>query len=72
MVQRKHHGGTLKARVAVEAIAGHRTVNEIAGVYGIHPAQVAKWRAEALDAARPQIVNTDRGSRFTGGDWIER
>jgi putative transposase len=26
---------------------------------------------EALGRARPQIVNTDQGSQFTGGEWIE-
>jgi len=26
---------------------------------------------EALRRARPQIVNTDQGSQFTGGEWIE-
>jgi putative transposase len=26
---------------------------------------------EALRSARPQIVNTDQGSQFTSGDWIE-
>jgi putative transposase len=48
MTQRRHHGGAFKARVAIEAIAGHKTVNEIASAYEIHPSQVAKWKAEAL------------------------
>jgi len=26
---------------------------------------------EALRTGRPQIVNTDQGSQFTGGEWIE-
>jgi putative transposase len=26
---------------------------------------------ETLRRARPQIVNTDQGSQFTGGEWIE-
>lgn len=48
MAQRKHHGGAFKARVAVEAMGGHKTVNEIASAYEIHPSLVAKWKAEAL------------------------
>lgn len=46
MTQCRHHGGTFKARVAIEAIAGHKTVNEIASAYEIHPSQVAKWKAK--------------------------
>ena len=40
MAQRKRHTGQFKAGVAGEAIAGHKTVNEIATEYGIHPSQV--------------------------------
>jgi transposase-like protein len=59
MAQRQHHGGAFKARVAVEAIAGHKTVNEIAGAYEIHPSQVAKWKAEAL-ARLPEVLSDGR------------
>jgi transposase-like protein len=68
MAQRKHHGGAFKARVAVEAIAGHKTVNEIASAYAIHPSLVGKWKAEAL-ARLPEVlsdgrqVKADRGPR---------
>jgi len=59
MTQRKHHGGAFKARVAVEAIAGHKTVNEIASAYEIHPSQVGKWKAEAL-ARLPEVLSDGR------------
>mgnify|MGYP000278480318 CR=1 FL=1 len=70
MVQRKHHGGTLKARVAVEAIAGHRTVNEIAGAYGIHPSQVAKWKAEALKRL-PEVLSDGRKRRAAADGQVQ-
>ena len=48
MAQREHYGSVFKARVAVEAITGQKTVNEIASVYEVHPSQVAKGiRAKA-------------------------
>ena len=59
MAQRKHRDGAFKARVAVEAITGHKTVNEIASAYEIHPSQVAKWKAEAL-ARLPEILADGR------------
>lgn len=59
MAQRRQHGGAFKARVAIEAIGGHKTVNEIAGAYEIHPAQVAKWKAEAL-ARLPEALSDGR------------
>jgi putative transposase len=62
MAQRKHHGGAFKARVAVEAIAGHKTVNEIASAYEIHPSQVAKWKAEALQRL-PEVLSDGRQAK---------
>lgn len=59
MAQRRQHGGAFKTRVVVEAIAGHKTVNEIAGAYEIHPSQVAKWKAEAL-ACLPEVLSDGR------------
>ena len=46
--ERKQHGAETKARVAVEAIRSLRTVNEIAGEYGVHPTQIAQWKKQAL------------------------
>jgi putative transposase len=46
---RKRYGGSFKARVALEAIRGDRTVAEIATAYGVHPNQISKWKKQALD-----------------------
>ena len=49
VAQRRKHTGQFKARVAVEAIAGHKTVNQIVAEYGVHPSQVNKWKKHALE-----------------------
>lgn len=59
MGQRKRHGGAFKARVAVEAIADHKTINKIAGAYEVHPSQVAKWKAEPLKRL-PEVLSNAR------------
>jgi len=48
-MQRKVFSAEFKAKVALEALTGPKTVNEIAGAYEVHPHQVAPWKREAQD-----------------------
>lgn len=45
---RKNHPPSLKAKVAVEAIKGHKTTAQIAQMYSVHPTQVGGWKKQAL------------------------
>lgn len=38
--QRNHYSAEFKAKVAIAAIKGQQSVNEIAAAYGVHPNQV--------------------------------
>jgi len=49
MAQRRNYAKGFKAKVAIEAIKGDKTVNEIASMYEIHPNQVSKWKKQALE-----------------------
>jgi transposase-like protein len=60
MAQRKRYGGQFKARVAMEAIAGHKTVNQISAEHGVHPTQVAKWKKQALQLL-PEVLGNGNG-----------
>ena len=40
-----------KAKVALEAVRGAQTINEIAQEYGVHPNQVSQWKKELIDQA---------------------
>jgi transposase len=42
--QRTHYTADFKAKVALAAIKGQQTVNEIAATYGVHPNQVSQWK----------------------------
>jgi putative transposase len=46
---RRQFTAALKAKVAVEAIKGSRTINELASLYQVHPAQIAAWKKRALE-----------------------
>jgi len=49
MAQYKRHSAEFKAKVALEAIKGQRTLNEIAGEYGVHPGQIIQWKKQVLE-----------------------
>ena len=46
---RKNYSAELKAKIALEAIKGQRTINEIASHYDVHPNQVMNWKKQAID-----------------------
>ncbi|MBI3655125.1 MAG: IS3 family transposase [Acidobacteria bacterium] len=58
---RKSYNGEFKAKVALEALRGAKTVNEIASQFGVHPNQVTAWKKQALDEL-PQLFS-DRRAR---------
>jgi transposase-like protein len=49
MTKRRRFTADFKARVALEALRGDRTVQEIAGRHKVHPNQVSRWKRQAVD-----------------------
>lgn len=46
---RKKHTPTQKVAIALEVLKGEKTVNEIAGEYGVHPTQIHEWSKRATE-----------------------
>jgi transposase-like protein len=46
---RRRHSSEFKAKVALEALKGQKTLNELAGEYGVHPVQIAQWQRQAQE-----------------------
>src|SRR5207302_6853387 len=60
--QRKQYSAEFKARVALEALKGLKTVNELASIYGVHPTQIAHWK-HRLQKEMPEIFSARRAKR---------
>jgi len=61
-VQRKRYSADQKARIALEAIKGQKTANEIAAEYGVHPTQIAQWKKQALDGL-PELFSSGKSKQ---------
>src|SRR6202035_3759989 len=48
---RRNHSAAFKARVALEAIRGEKTVAEMAGHHEVHPTPVTAWKTQLLEDA---------------------
>src|SRR3954447_26453065 len=60
--QRKQYSAEFKARVALEALKGLKTVNELASMYGVHPTQIAHWN-HRLQKEISDIFSARRANR---------
>ena len=50
--KRKSHTATFKAQVALAAVKGDKTVNELASLHGVHPTMIHTWKKQLLDNAQ--------------------
>ena len=55
--KRRQHSGEFKAKVALAAIRGEKTVNELATEYGVHPVQITQWK-RVLQEEAPRLLSS--------------
>ena len=61
MVQRQRHAAEFKAKVALAALKGQQTLNELASLYGVHPVQVAQRKQQAATGL-PEVFASRRAA----------
>jgi len=57
--KRRNHSAAFKAKVALAAIKGDKTIAELASKYEVHPNQITQWKKKLLDET-PQIFSRSR------------
>jgi transposase len=48
---RRNHSPAFKAKVALAAVKGEKTLAELAQQFDVHPNQITQWKAQLLDGA---------------------
>ena len=69
--KRKRHEPDFKARVALEALKGIKTIQQIAKAYEIHPVQVSEWKKIMVEGAA-EAFSPGRGKTAEGDFARER
>jgi transposase-like protein len=46
---RRNHGAEFKAKVALAAIRGDKTLSELAEQFDVHPHQITEWKKQLLE-----------------------
>ena len=57
MTTRRQYSPKFKAKVALEAIRGERTLNQLASRFHVHPVQIGQWRKTAMEQMAELFVD---------------
>jgi transposase-like protein len=59
---RRVYTENFKAKVALEAFRGVKTLSELSSTYNVHPVVIAQWKKQLIDLA-PDIFKRGNGSK---------
>ena len=68
---RRNHAAAFKAKVALAALKGDKTLAEIADQYEVHVNQVTQWRSQLLERASDVFATAAERSESSGPEVKE-
>ena len=65
---RRNHSPAFKAKVALAAIKGEKTLAELAQQFDVHPNQISQWRGQLLEGASEVFSDAAKADRAPAVD----
>ena len=67
---RKRYSGEFKAKVAIEALKGDRSLSELSSKYEVHPNQIRLWKKKLLESL-PDIFSNRRKRKIDSDEELK-
>jgi len=66
---RRNHSPAFKAKVALAAVKGEKTLTELAQQFDVHPTQITQWKSQLLDGAAG-VFGSEPRAELTPRWWM--
>lgn len=70
MKKRRNHDSVFKAKVALDAVRGEKTIAQLSSEYGVHANQISQWKKKLLEEL-PELFSEKRRSREVDKEELE-
>ena len=68
--KRNQYKGKFKARVALEAIKGDKTIAQLSSIYGVHANQIGKWKRQTIESL-PELLSNGKRKAEKDGEALQ-
>jgi len=68
--KRRNHSPQFKAKVALAALKGDKTLAELSSEFDVHPNQITQWKQQLLDNAS-ELFSRGKSNSFASDEAIK-
>lgn len=69
---RKSFTAEFKAKVAIEALKGNQTINELSSEFGVHSTQITTWKKNLIQAGKQAFSGKKQQGQRDQEDLMEK